>query len=82
MPAASPVSTLVSRAILLFAVSAFGGPADDSNSFAERYNAWVKLRNAGRPGTISAVEVRTWREVKSAWRAFEKRVDAEYRGDR
>ena len=53
------------------------------NALGEAYNRWAALRNArvSSPATVdtlSAAEMIAWQKVKSAWRALQKSVDAEY----
>lgn len=53
------------------------------NALGEAYNRWAALRNArvSNPATVdtlSAAEMIAWQKVKSAWRALQKSVDAEY----
>ncbi len=57
------------------------------NALSAQYSSWADLRNArvqspALANTISVPELVAWQKVKSAWRAFEKQQDAEYRGDR
>jgi hypothetical protein len=56
------------------------------NSLADQYNRWTAMRNVrtadpAKEGTVSAAEFLEWQKVKSAWRQFDKQVDAEYRGE-
>lgn len=67
-------------------VSAVGRAAPTwqaGNALGEAYNRWAALRNArvSNPATVdtlSAAEMIAWQKVKSAWRALQKSVDAEY----
>jgi hypothetical protein len=53
-----------------------------ANSMSVQYNLWAQERNRATEGTVSATEFLQWQRVKAAWRQMEKRVDAEYRGER
>ena len=72
--------------LVLVAATAAEVPTWDlANSHAALYNRWVELRNRPaefRGDTLPADEFMQWQKVKSAWRQLEKRVDAEYRGNR
>jgi hypothetical protein len=42
----------------------------------------ARIGATGGERLLSAAEVLEWQRVKSAWRALEKRVDSEYRGEK
>lgn len=54
------------------------------NAFTQTYNEWANLRNArvNDPLTVNNVSVPeflAWHRLKSAWRALDKSVEADYR---
>jgi hypothetical protein len=83
----------VRRAVILLAILILSAAADaptvhDLNrAFVAEHEQWAAMWNArigatGGERLLSAAEVLEWQRVKSAWRALEKRVDSEYRGEK
>jgi len=74
--------------ILVVALAASAkAPWELANGYAVVYNQWAAMRNErvndpAKVGTVSAKEFQLWQRVKSARRAFEDAIDAEYRGER